>query len=166
MIKSGYSLFERASRTFRNHPTLSKLLLVSTVSGGGYLVASSDGRPYNGDKHIHSSSDEGKKKKVVVLGTGCAGTSFLRNLSNPSYDVHVVSPRNYFVFSPLLPSLTCGTVEARSIIDPIRTILLTRKAMMSTSKKLIVTRLIQRKRKSIVNLVRTQMCGVRRMNLL
>lgn len=32
----------------------------------------------------------------------------------------VVSPRNYFLFSPLLPSVTVGTLEARSIIQPTR----------------------------------------------
>jgi NADH dehydrogenase FAD-containing subunit len=39
------------------------------------------------------------------------------------YDVQVVSPRNYFAFTPLLPSVTCGTVEARSIVEPIRNII-------------------------------------------
>jgi NADH:ubiquinone reductase (non-electrogenic) len=59
---------------------------------------------------------------VVVLGTGWAGTSFVKNMKNSSYDIHVVSPRNYFAFTPLLPSVTCGTVEARSVIEPIRNI--------------------------------------------
>lgn len=66
---------------------------------------------------------ETKKKKVVVLGTGWAGTSFLKNLDASKYDVQVVSPRNYFAFTPLLPSVTCGTVEARSIVEPIRKII-------------------------------------------
>jgi NADH:ubiquinone reductase (non-electrogenic) len=34
--------------------------------------------------------------------------------------VKVISPRNYFAFTPLLPSVTCGTVEPRSIVEPIR----------------------------------------------
>ena len=59
---------------------------------------------------------------MVVLGTGWAGVSFLKNLKSSSYDVHVVSPHNYFAFTPLLPSVTCGTVEARSIVEPIRSI--------------------------------------------
>lgn len=63
------------------------------------------------------------KKKVLVLGTGWAGTSFLKNLDSSLYDVQVVSPRNYFAFTPLLPSVTCGTVEARSIVEPIRKII-------------------------------------------
>lgn len=58
-----------------------------------------------------------------MLGTGWAGTSFLKNLDSSLYDVQVVSPRNYFAFTPLLPSVTCGTVEARSIVEPIRKII-------------------------------------------
>ncbi|KAI9091069.1 hypothetical protein K1719_028339 [Acacia pycnantha] len=34
----------------------------------------------------------------------------------------VVSPRNYFAFTPLLPSVTSDTVEARNIVEPIRNI--------------------------------------------
>lgn len=64
-----------------------------------------------------------KKKKIVVLGTGWAGTSFLKDLDISTYDVQVVSPRNYFAFTPLLPSITCGRVEARSIVEPVRNII-------------------------------------------
>lgn len=64
-----------------------------------------------------------KKKRVVVLGTGWAGISFLKDLDVSAYDVQVVSPRNYFAFTPLLPSVTCGTVEARSIVEPVRNII-------------------------------------------
>ena len=59
----------------------------------------------------------------MVLGTGWAGTTFLRNLDSKLYDVQVISPRNYFAFTPLLPSVTCGTVEPRSVVEPIRRIL-------------------------------------------
>lgn len=69
------------------------------------------------------NQNEWKKKRVVVLGTGWAGTSFLKDLDVSSYDVQVVSPRNYFAFTPLLPSVTCGTVEARSIVEPVRNII-------------------------------------------
>lgn len=69
------------------------------------------------------NQSECKKKRVVVLGTGWAATSFLKDLDVSSYDVQVVSPRNYFAFTPLLPSVTCGTVEARSIVEPVRNII-------------------------------------------
>lgn len=32
----------------------------------------------------------------------------------------VISPRNYFLFTPLLPSVAIGTLDARSIIQPTR----------------------------------------------
>lgn len=68
-------------------------------------------------------SQAAPKKKVVVLGTGWAGTTFVRNVDSSLYDVQVISPRNYFAFTPLLPSVTCGTVEPRSIVEPIRKII-------------------------------------------
>ncbi|KNA09990.1 hypothetical protein SOVF_147510 [Spinacia oleracea] len=116
------TFYEKASRAFYNNPSLSKLLVVVTVSGsaGGGLLAYSDSKPQHVENAVISPEGENKKKKVVVLGTGWAGTSFLKNLKNPSYDVHVISPRNYFAFTPLLPSVTVGTVEARSICEPIR----------------------------------------------
>ena len=36
------------------------------------------------------------------------------------YDVVCVSPRNHFVFTPMLPSSAIGTVEFRSLLEPIR----------------------------------------------
>lgn len=32
----------------------------------------------------------------------------------------VISPRNFFLFTPLLPSVTVGTLAARSVIEPTR----------------------------------------------
>lgn len=63
------------------------------------------------------------RKKILVLGTGWAAISFLKSLDSTLYEVQVVSPRNYFVFTPLLPSVTVGTVEARSITESIRKIM-------------------------------------------
>ena len=60
------------------------------------------------------------KPKLVILGTGFAGFSLLKKLDQKLYDVTVISSRNHFLFTPLLPSSTVGTVEFRSIIEPIR----------------------------------------------
>ncbi|GMP67060.1 hypothetical protein CsSME_00027176 [Camellia sinensis var. sinensis] len=117
---SGYRFYQRASRTFHDYPSLSKLALLCTVSGGGLLTLS-DARTFHGAYADAIHTDQ-KKKRVVVLGTGWAGTSFLKNLKDSSYEVQVVSPRNYFAFTPLLPSVTNGTVEARSVVEPIRSI--------------------------------------------
>ena len=58
--------------------------------------------------------------KLVVLGSGFGGYSLVRNLPRGTFDTTIVSPRNYFVFSPLLPSAVVGTVEFRSILEPVR----------------------------------------------
>ncbi|KAL7128900.1 hypothetical protein ABFS83_13G025600 [Erythranthe nasuta] len=108
--------YQRASNVYSSNPRLYNLLVITTVSGGGLLAIS------NSSAFADASQVDVKKKKVVVLGTGWAGTSFLKNLKDPSYEIEVVSPRNYFAFTPLLPSVTNGTVEARSIVEPIRNI--------------------------------------------
>ncbi|XP_057505813.1 external alternative NAD(P)H-ubiquinone oxidoreductase B1, mitochondrial-like [Actinidia eriantha] len=111
-------VFSFINRVIHAHCAPYKLLALFSVSGGG-LVAFSDSQAESGRHSVEPSQRE-SKKKLVVLGTGWAGTSFLKDLDISSYDVQVVSPRNYFAFTPLLPSVTCGTVEARSIVEPIR----------------------------------------------
>lgn len=71
----------------------------------------------------YASEKEPKKKKLVILGSGWGAVSLLKSLTPGEYDVSVVSPDNYFLFTPLLPGVTVGTVEGRSIIEPIRKIL-------------------------------------------
>ncbi|PKA66544.1 NAD(P)H dehydrogenase B2, mitochondrial [Apostasia shenzhenica] len=95
-------------------------LLCTVRQGGpsGGLIAYADAKPEQDVEPLQEP-----RKKVLVLGTGWAGTTFLRNLDSSLYDVQVISPRNYFAFTPLLPSVTCGTVEARSIVEPIRRII-------------------------------------------
>jgi NADH dehydrogenase FAD-containing subunit len=58
--------------------------------------------------------------RLVVLGAGFAGYSLLRELPRGLFDATLVTPRNYFLFTPLLPSATVGTVELRSILEPVR----------------------------------------------
>ncbi|KAJ3117860.1 NADH:ubiquinone oxidoreductase [Phlyctochytrium bullatum] len=60
------------------------------------------------------------KKTIAILGTGWGSTSLLKSLDTENYNVVVISPRAYFLFTPLLPSCTVGTIELRSIMQPIR----------------------------------------------
>lgn len=85
-------------------------------------MAYSESQPDGGTPGVDPNQNVPKKKRVLVLGTGWAGTSFVKDLDASLYDVQIVSPRNYFAFTPLLPSVTCGTVEARSVVEPIRNI--------------------------------------------
>ncbi|KAI6091927.1 FAD/NAD(P)-binding domain-containing protein [Hypoxylon rubiginosum] len=68
------------------------------------------------------------KKTLVVLGTGWGSVALLKKLDTANYNVVVISPRNYFLFTPLLPSCTTGNIEHRSIMEPVRQILRHKKA--------------------------------------
>lgn len=61
-----------------------------------------------------------EKKKLVVLGCGFAGYSLLSRSRARDWEAWLVTPRNYFLFTPLLPSAVTGTVEFRSILEPAR----------------------------------------------
>jgi NADH:ubiquinone reductase (non-electrogenic) len=58
--------------------------------------------------------------RLVVLGCGFGGYSLLRALPRGRFAATLVTPRNYFLFTPLLPSAVTGTVEFRSIVEPAR----------------------------------------------
>lgn len=62
------------------------------------------------------------KPKLVILGSGWGSVAILKVLHPGDYHVTVVSPVNYFLFTPMLPSATVGTLELRSLAEPIRRI--------------------------------------------
>lgn len=62
------------------------------------------------------------KPKLVILGSGWGSVALLKTLNPENYHVTVVSPVNYFLFTPMLPSATVGTLELRSLVEPIRRI--------------------------------------------
>lgn len=61
-----------------------------------------------------------KKERLVVLGTGWGAHALLKGIDTNLYDVTVISPRNFFLFTPMLAGASVGTVEYRSITEPIR----------------------------------------------
>jgi hypothetical protein len=67
-----------------------------------------------------SSINSQKRERIVVLGTGWGAAAFLKGIDTRLYDVTVISPRNYFVFTPMLAGASVGTVDYRSITEPIR----------------------------------------------
>ena len=70
---------------------------------------------------------ESKRERVVVLGTGWGAAAFVKDIDTSRYDVTVISPRNYFLFTPMLAGASVGTVDYRSITQPIREVRFTRK---------------------------------------
>jgi hypothetical protein len=39
------------------------------------------------------------------------------------FDIVLVSPRNFFLYTPLLPAVAAGSMEERSIVQPVRNIM-------------------------------------------
>ncbi|KAK8033872.1 ef-hand 2 [Apiospora marii] len=63
------------------------------------------------------------KPRLVILGGGWGSVALLKELNPDDYHVTVISPKNYFLFTPMLPSVTVGTLEMRSLVEPLRRIL-------------------------------------------
>ncbi|KAK4545059.1 hypothetical protein LTR36_003610 [Oleoguttula mirabilis] len=60
------------------------------------------------------------RERVVVLGSGWAGYNLARSLNPKKFQTVLVSPRSYFVFTPLLASTSVGTLEFRTAMEPVR----------------------------------------------
>jgi hypothetical protein len=60
------------------------------------------------------------RARLVVLGSGWGGFSLFRNLPVRQYQPVVISPRPYFVFTPLLASTSVGTLEPRTALENVR----------------------------------------------
>lgn len=72
---------------------------------------------------LDDSEADARKPRLVVLGGGWGGVALLKDLHADEYHVTVISPSNYFLFTPMLPSATVGTLELRSLVEPIRRII-------------------------------------------
>ncbi len=69
----------------------------------------------------------------ALMHAHASGTSSLLSIPNchahvagfcsETYEVILVSPRNYFLYTPLLPAVATGTMEERSIVEPVRNLI-------------------------------------------
>lgn len=75
------------------------------------------------DEEDEKMREQKHKPKLVVLGTGWGSVAMLKHLIPGEYHVTVVSPSNHFLFTPMLPSATVGTLEFRSLVEPVRKII-------------------------------------------
>ncbi|KAI0505547.1 pyridine nucleotide-disulfide oxidoreductase-domain-containing protein [Xylaria bambusicola] len=75
------------------------------------------------DDENDNAKDKQQKPRLVILGSGWGSVALLKQLNPDDYHVTVISPKNYFLFTPMLPSATVGTLEFRSLVEPIRRIL-------------------------------------------
>lgn len=61
--------------------------------------------------------------KSPVSALGSIKPSMHPSPCSESYEVILVSPRNYFLYTPLLPAVATGTMEERSIVEPVRNLI-------------------------------------------
>ncbi|KAI1920775.1 hypothetical protein LOZ65_003911 [Ophidiomyces ophidiicola] len=59
-------------------------------------------------------------QRVVILGSGWGGFTFSRRLSPSKFQATVISPRSYFVFTPLLTDAAVGSLNFSEIVEPVR----------------------------------------------
>lgn len=95
-------------------------LVVTLVASGGYWAYQTRKQSKKWASVADETDFAPKKKRVVVLGSGWAAVSMLRNIDADLWDIVCISPRNYFLMTPLLPSVAVGTVETRTVCEPLR----------------------------------------------
>lgn len=64
-------------------------------------------------EQLDSNPLEKDKQRLVILGSGWGAVSVIKSLEKGKYNVTVISENNYFLFTPLLPCATVGTLELR-----------------------------------------------------
>eukprot|EP01128_Nolandella_sp_AFSM9_P004711 TRINITY_DN2157_c1_g1_i1.p1 TRINITY_DN2157_c1_g1~~TRINITY_DN2157_c1_g1_i1.p1 ORF type:complete len:625 (-),score=194.46 TRINITY_DN2157_c1_g1_i1:202-1947(-) len=67
-----------------------------------------------------TEAEKDEKERVLVLGSGFGALGFVGSLDPKRYDIHVISPRGYFLYTPLLSESIVGGVQIESIVEPIR----------------------------------------------
>ncbi|KAK2466734.1 hypothetical protein APHAL10511_000992 [Amanita phalloides] len=77
---------------------------------------------------VDDEEDENAKKiarrpRLVIVGGGWGAMSAIQNLHPGDYHVTIVSTDTFTTFTPLLPSAAVGTVQVRSLVEPIRKII-------------------------------------------
>ncbi|ELU45742.1 NADH dehydrogenase [Rhizoctonia solani AG-1 IA] len=73
-----------------------------------------------GDEEDEEAKYLSTKPRLVIVGGGWGAVGVLQKLHPADYHVTIVSPETYTNFTPLLPSAAVGTVQVRSLIEPLR----------------------------------------------
>ncbi|KAJ5332895.1 hypothetical protein MYU51_008869 [Penicillium brevicompactum] len=98
-----------AARSFLSAHT-SPITLHSTQRWLATRAEKSDAIPSSGEQ----------KERVVILGSGWGGYTLSRRLSPKTFAPLIISPRSYFVFTPLLTDAASGSLDFSNIVEPVR----------------------------------------------
>lgn len=69
---------------------------------------------YSQDKKIDD------RPRIVIMGSGWSAHAFIKTIETDMFHVIVISPRPFFLFTPMLAGTCVGSVEYRSVVEPIR----------------------------------------------
>lgn len=83
---------------------------------------------------LHRAFPGDTRERVVILGTGWGSFRVLSDLDHTKYNIAVVSPRNHLLFTPMLASSALGTVNQRSICQPVRPVVAKKQAQYYESR--------------------------------
>lgn len=75
-----------------------------------------------------------KKERICILGSGWAGYKFMQDIDTNRYSVSMVSPRNHFLFTPLLASAAVGGSNIESVCQPVRPLVAEKNARFYEAK--------------------------------
>ncbi|KAJ3542048.1 hypothetical protein NM688_g6013 [Phlebia brevispora] len=78
---------------------------------------------YLSDLEDSENTELSKKPHLVIVGGGWGAVGILNTLKLGDYHVTLISPETYTTFTPLLPSAAVGTVQVRSLVEPLRKII-------------------------------------------
>ena len=60
------------------------------------------------------------RPRLLIIGSGWGAHALVKIVNADLYRLLVISPRPYFIFTPMLAASSVGTVEYRSITEPMR----------------------------------------------
>ncbi|KAF7856363.1 hypothetical protein EAF04_009891 [Stromatinia cepivora] len=92
--------------------------ILSSKCGKLIGVGAGTGKRYISTRELDAS--KGDRERILILGSGWSGFTLSRQLDPKKYQTVVISPRSYFVFTPLLASTAVGTLEFRSALESVR----------------------------------------------
>lgn len=133
-FSGNFTTFQQNVTTRGNLPFLSSISMLAGANFGSRGVRTTPQYEFAHAQRVVEESDSeyeslryptleatkpGEKPRVVVLGSGWAACRFLKGLDTRLYDVVCISPRNHMVFTPLLASTCVGTLEFRSVAEPV-----------------------------------------------
>ncbi|EIN07055.1 mitochondrial NADH dehydrogenase [Punctularia strigosozonata HHB-11173 SS5] len=75
------------------------------------------------DEEDEETKKISEKPKLVIVGGGWGAVGVLDTLRAGDYHVTVIAPDTFTTFTPLLPSAAVGTVQVRSLIEPLRKVI-------------------------------------------